>query len=846
MTKAKQKESEALSSGEPAVLSEKSEQVHSSHHGGSGAFGWFRRWQKPIIWTAGIFTLLVFSITGALTDSVRDWFAPPYPVPTITLPGGEQVNVTEEDNTKARGIRMIMRGGIIDGQFLAPLSVMPNLGAGDSNRDLTTRIAALRRMAIELGIDASADDAEKAIEVAVQTLSILGEDGLRKVAGIHGFHDLGNFRDSVREALRVGTFLRMVMMPVGEDFQAVLDQVLESRKQISLAVAVLDKESLEKGFAKAANSKKELQAFLEEMEKGADAKFRDANNHVQADFLALEYKKFNAEQFTEELADFVPEEEALQAHYDNNKGRLYRKPVEPVKEGDKPVVPAKVGEEPGEPVKKGEEESEEPGENGQEQEPPQDPFIPFAEVKPEIVKIMQANKVLQVWLGKLDAEMALHMQEVVDVRTKQEAALAQALNAQSKAAAELAAGGDMETLQAALTAAESAVEEQQQLKDTAAEAVTETRSSFRLTQVMQDWGKGKDGFSVASSEKLQPASDLQDLPGELGEWLNHHVLRSSLAGEYLPKEQANNDYAFLVQVTDMKERPYKDWAADEALHEELKQAYLIAKADTKAEEMQEAFLEVLDRRAGEQRKTEVTALEEERAAKVADDLKLWQDGLNKDIVNFEGKLSGLDQNSRVYKKITAQLQKNRELLADETSKLEALQKRYETEYEDLIKAELKEGYKDVLEAAAGEAGFQFEKLGPFAQDLAQSPRFGVIYKEQKSVLYLYANVDVMALEDEATTEVLEDFTNRRLYMTVCTGHEDGKMEDLTRRQWMKVANGEQRGAPFTGTQRLKAVQDSFTMEAMKAAYGWTEPASDEPVIGPEGKKEAEDEPKGGK
>ena len=63
---------------------------------GSQAFGFFHRHQKVIIYTAGIFTLLTFSVTAALTDVTNKLFGPGFRGATVTLPGYGEV-IVEED-----------------------------------------------------------------------------------------------------------------------------------------------------------------------------------------------------------------------------------------------------------------------------------------------------------------------------------------------------------------------------------------------------------------------------------------------------------------------------------------------------------------------------------------------------------------------------------------------------------------------------------------------------------------------------------------------------------------------------------------------------------------------------
>src|SRR5262245_28022599 len=77
---------------EPMETEIQPRQVHEQF-----TFDFFRRYQKAILYTAGIFALVTFSITGAMTSAVGTWFRPSVPMPTMTLADGRTIHVTSED-----------------------------------------------------------------------------------------------------------------------------------------------------------------------------------------------------------------------------------------------------------------------------------------------------------------------------------------------------------------------------------------------------------------------------------------------------------------------------------------------------------------------------------------------------------------------------------------------------------------------------------------------------------------------------------------------------------------------------------------------------------------------------
>jgi hypothetical protein len=89
--------------------SQQSEEIEA--HSGS-AFGFFHRHQKLIIYTAGIFTLLTFSVTGALMGVSDRVFGEGYKGATMTIPGVGDVVVTQEDVQVAKGISQVRASGL--------------------------------------------------------------------------------------------------------------------------------------------------------------------------------------------------------------------------------------------------------------------------------------------------------------------------------------------------------------------------------------------------------------------------------------------------------------------------------------------------------------------------------------------------------------------------------------------------------------------------------------------------------------------------------------------------------------------------------------------------------------
>ena len=87
------------------------------------SFDFFRKHQKLILYTAGIFALLTFSISGAMLSYFDQWVGPARRDGSLKLPNGKTVAVTAED------FRVAQRLGTT--RLLPPL--LPAVGGASSS-----------------------------------------------------------------------------------------------------------------------------------------------------------------------------------------------------------------------------------------------------------------------------------------------------------------------------------------------------------------------------------------------------------------------------------------------------------------------------------------------------------------------------------------------------------------------------------------------------------------------------------------------------------------------------------------------------------------------------------------
>ena len=157
-------------------------------------FGWFRKYQKVILYTAGIFTLLTFSITGAVYGLFGRLFAPPYRGAKVTV-GGRVVDITREDTDLVQALSRWGVGTVVG---------LPNIASGQSDQNLPERYAALRRLAIEFGIEVSDQDVTRATEQGLKIFRKVAQAPdatIKEFARAQRASSLAGFKMRVKEAL---------------------------------------------------------------------------------------------------------------------------------------------------------------------------------------------------------------------------------------------------------------------------------------------------------------------------------------------------------------------------------------------------------------------------------------------------------------------------------------------------------------------------------------------------------------------------------------------------------------------------------------------------------------------
>ncbi|MHC4896352.1 MAG: hypothetical protein ACYTGW_04515 [Planctomycetota bacterium] len=896
----------------------------------TAAFGFFRRHQKLIVYTAGIFTLLTFSITGAVMSVSQQW-SEDLRLPTIQVPGKpDGVTITKEDGIVGSMIRKLKN---FQDQGYDLLAVVPFVRTQESSDD-PYRFAALRRLAIDTGVEVSEDDAQLAIEAAMR---LTGAENVADLARMHGVQDPSMFTTIVGEALRISTFLRLAVLHTGVDGAEGVRSILKDNDEIGFQVADLDLDAIKKRLEKVKVTDSQLDAFMKELEEAEQSKYRHPTNRAAFELAFVGVGEFDPAAHKGELEGYEPGDAEIRNFYDRYKDDYFK--VEPPKKKDGDKGEKKGGEDNKENDSKEKDNKEKEsnaekendkakeGEGGgneqapqqgppaaadQDQTPPAQPVTdqeqdqdqapthrPFDEVKAGIVKKLQLKQVLRSWRKQLDGKVAEHMQPAFDRRYEATDALTKAQKEQDNAQKKVDESPDDKELEKALETAKKNVEAKEKAYEAADKAVEQRLLSFDFQKAVRELAKGQ-AVRFARVDEPKFAEDLKELPDDLGTW-NGSFAATSVArsGEIHSSVQDVQKGAFLLRVTDLTERPYKEFAE---IKDDLKVHYYTDKADKEGEEKKEKFEKALERLAKEKGKDEIAKIEKTQAEALEEKVKNWSENLQKEVEKYEADMAGYKEGDWAWGMLKAKRDAAQKKLEGAEDFRKKTAEELEAETKDEIKDIEKKQYKDVLAAAAKEGGFELVSVGPYTKQLEQTPRFD--HDQSKLVQFLFERRELMDMKAGEATDILEDTTERRICLAVCTEVRKATSASITRRQWMakqrgmtlfamrrrmidnpqlmfSLYNAFQRdqslqplqqlffaalggdkekaselvnhplflpllqrmaagSAPFASSQKQLAANQSFTMQVLKDGYGWREPsAAAKPGKGAEGKTDSQ-------
>jgi len=751
----------------------------------SGVYGFFRRHQKKLLYTAGLFTLLTFSVTGPLLTTVDRLFGKQKDMPSIEV-GGERVKLVPEDY-QFGGIIARNLSNMQGNASLPP--VLPPLGTGEgSKNDLDQMLAILRRAAIAEGIDVSMVEVDRAIDALRKQSKV---ETAARLAGYRGFGSLAEYREVVREAMRIGTYVRIQTLALDCSDAKVLQQVVADREKVTFRVAQFDEKAAEEQMKAAATlTDDDLRTWLEgknELEKSRMQAFD--SNHLELRFgaLLLAEGQFDVAQWQEGvLKDFAPKEDQLRATYEQEKELRFKL------EGDKN-------------------------------------YKSFEDVQAEVLRLLQADQVMNHVLlevrKKQDEVLKAPNEELQRCQGEYDESAAAAKELDQK----LSEKPEDAALAEQVRQAKEVVVARQSAIDAATEAVKAARAGWDFPAAFAEVTKDKSGFEQQAMSGRRSIEDLKDLDAAgvgYGKWPMSAQARGLQQKGDVCFQPGRTEKAIVVyQATDVLVRPLKPWDQLKPLAEG---AYFTEKAKAQGDEKKKLMEDALLRLGKEKMADKVAEIEGSRATKVDERLAEWERTTQEGIAEAEGWLQRLSAGTAGQPATQAQIawQKKLSRLQAELAKKDEQRTVFDAEVGKAIEEEIataaKTHYGDVLEAAAAEAGFTVSTVGPHPRDLSRLPRFDKAY--DATTVFLFRSHS--ELEAGSTTGVVQDATNRRWLVAVCDKVEPLEPGDVTRRDFESWRTGDGRFS-YATRQAYQAYGQAFTLKALETRYKVQRPVGEQ-------------------
>ncbi|MBL8736198.1 MAG: hypothetical protein JNL12_07210 [Planctomycetes bacterium] len=787
--------------------------THELYDEHSGVYGFFRRHQKKLLYSAGLFTLLTFSITGSMISGVGALFDPRKPRGTVEV-HGKTVQLLDEDYEVAGRLENALSARPVP---VVPMTVLPPLAdTRFGASEMSSAFAILRRVAIAEGHEVSRIEVDRAIDSFREALNAPSRE---RLALMLGQPSLASYRELMAEAMRIGNYVKLQTLGLDTSDAQVLNWAVADQEKITLRVATFDQKKLEQDLAKASTlGEAELRAWF-------DAKSDNEKQAMQAydlpqaklHFGALLLAEFSPEQWQADLLkDLAITEDQLRNYYEQEKNERYK--IE-----------------------------------GKEE------WKPFEDetVKQELTRLVQAEHVMNQLLGRVREKQveALKAPSEELQRTQTEAATQQTVVSELGAAVatkeveigpkdkqliltpdDAALKAEVETMRAAvqklrddLATAEAALANKKLQVGAAEEALRVARAKFDFPGVFAELTKDKQGFVVKSTTELRNGEQLVDLDAcgvGLGNWpMAARSIAFQSAGELGSFVGRARKGVFLLQAAELDSKPLKAW---DKLQPLVSGAYFAETAKKQADEKKKVMEDALLRLGKEKLKDKVAELEGKRPERVAEKYDAWLKKLEADLASAQAMLATPDLGALPRAEYQRKFDTCKAQLDTKDKRREAFEKEVEKLVEREIADEVRKVYGEVLAGAAEEAGFTVTELPAYPRKLSSRPRFTKAF--DPTVVYLFQSQS--RLKQGEATPLLFDAANSRYHVAVCTKVEPLQVGDLTWREFesLRLGGG---GASFEVDQVAKAYVQAFAIAALEQRYRWKPLGGEQRVVGTE-------------
>jgi hypothetical protein len=757
----------------------------------AGVYGFFRRHQKKLLFTAGFFTLLTFSIAGSIDGLVSSLTARDRETATIMV-NGERVNLTGEDYRYGSLLARNWRQGL-------PYGVMLALKSGDGgDSELGEVFAIMRRVAIAEGLEPSGIEVTKAIEAARE---LAQAESPSKLAVSRGFDSLAAYRLLVYEAMRVGMFTRLQMLALDTSEAEAMRQILLHRETVAFKVATFDEKARQEEMKeKSELTDEDLKTWLEDQDDSKKARMNAFDLPVvQLRFGALQTGEgqFNPEEWQDTVLEgFVVGDDQLSPVYETYKENFK---VEGSEDEYLTIEDEAVREKL---TKYAQAERVVADLNTKLKQIQLDQLKPKSE---EVAKAQSAVNDAQSVQSAANKKKILKERELT---AKQEELAKDAENAELKAAV-AALEAELTTAKDELFAAEPVLAQMKTAFDEAKKAESDARTNFDFVVEFDKLVAGKSGFVQKSMDKKVNAEELKDLDAlglDLGRWeLAMAAVGLREAGAIGNGVGITPKAVLLYQATDLDSRPLKPW---DELKPLLQDAYWAEKSSEEGKEKVAAMQDALLKLAKEKIPEFIAEREAGRQGRIDELLTEWEEGLDKGIAQASEMLKKPGLGTQARNAWQTKLDRNKSMKENKDKQVVRLERKVDVEITAEIKEEAKKHYQSVIDAAAAEAGYTVTEIGPYPRNLKSRPRFD--YDYDPTIVYTYKNQS--ELEPGDAIGPVGDKAERRSYVIVCTNVEPITVDDVTRREF-EFWNGD-----FISRQQQNAQSNAFTRDALKIRY----------------------------
>lgn len=748
----------------------------------------FRKYQRIILFTAGIFALVTFSISGNVLDFFAGLRGTEVPMPTMTV-AGRTVKVTEEDYAVAQMLaaRDERSNSGIPGDFVVALPPLLDPQGNDSRVEV---YAALRRLAIEYGIEYSEDEAERAIQNALTIANAVRVTRLQELAGIAGYASLTQFRLVIGEALRIATFVRLQALGVDTTDASLAERIAKDLELLTVTAAQLDEKAIQTEIEQKDVTDADLEAWINGLgrdDQNARGFLDTARYRVELAWLDL--AAFDPAAFAKELGDKQFSTEEVDGYYELNKFRLYQieKPKDPTT-----------------------------------QEAPPPEYVPLDDaLRPQITKRLQAEAVLRALWDTVAVRLTEHVKAETEAVTAALAAVDEARKGVDATMVRGTAADATEDEKKAFAAAEAAVAEAKSKHQVATQAVTDKRASFDLVAVFTELAAGRAGLGVADSGEESLAIEALQNVAPVAPWLGAAAVGALTAEAPLSTQvQRTAGHVFQVRLKQYAEAPLKKLAD---IRDKARADWFTKKAGEEAEQKAKDFEAKLKELARAKIPERIAELEKQRDEKVGTRLTEWRDGLTQKLTTARAQRDAherRDPKSRAFVLTKAEVEHLEAQLATEEAQRKTILDELQKETDEAIAKSAKEKYGEVLAEAAQPFGLTVATYGPYPRELfGNSGRLRDAYPE--AVRFLWGNGTVTALKAGEATDLIQDFTGRKRHLATAIKVDKGSLADVTRRRLLTERSG-------AGSSRtVAAIVHSFSQKALEERYGWKRPTEQE-------------------